>query len=72
MKLFLIEIYNGLDFPDHDSAYKLIAEKDIASASIKAVEFMNDSYETSEWGTPEFYVTEIKEVDGYNIKLLKQ
>ncbi len=72
MKLFLIEINNGWDYADYDEQNKLVAAKDIATASIKAVEFMNENYETDKYATPEFHVTEIKEVDDYQVKLFKK
>lgn len=69
MKLFLIEINNGWDYADYDEQHKLVVAKDIVNASIKAVGFMNENYDTDQYATPEFHVTEIKQVDGYKVNL---
>lgn len=72
MKLFILEINNGWDCtPDYEEKHKLVAAENISAASIKAVEFMNKEYETDQYAIPGFHVSEISNVDGYEIKLIK-
>lgn len=72
LKLFLIEINNGLDYEDYDESQKLVVSKSKVVASVIAIEFMNECYGACGYGTPNFHVIEIKEVDGYKINVCRK
>lgn len=72
MKLYKIYLNNGLEYEDNEESTFLKVFESVEGANSKADEYLEEFCEHQNgYGKPYRVVTEISNVDGYKVKLVK-